>query len=118
MKQPPANPAEARSEPRTFLDHYCSVEFSISSYDPVFQFRVRDVSPSGLGILVNKDSKALQHLKAGTIFEMTYNPHNGKGPPEKLKTQIRHITYLEDGPFKGHYLVGLLVKNGTPENMA
>ena len=39
-----------------------------------------------------------------------------KGVPESMKTEIRHITYLESGPFKGQNLVGLLVKNRLPKN--
>lgn len=107
---------EGRSEARTILDAYCSVEFSISRQDPAFQFQIRDVSPVGMGILINKASKALACLKAGQVLDMTYHPENGKGAPENMKTEIRHITYLESGPFKGQYLVGLLVKNRSPEN--
>ena len=107
---------EGRSEARTFLDEYRSVEFSISRQYPAFQFRIRDVSPSGMGILINKASKALAYLKAGQVLDMTYHPENGKGVPESMKTEIRHITYLESGPFKGQYLVGLLVKNRLPKN--
>ena len=101
---------ETRTEARTFLDMYRSVEFSISPRDPVLQFRIRDVSPSGMGILMNKASKALAYLRVGQLIDMTYNPENGKGAPEHMKTEIRHITYLENGPFKGQYLVGLHIK--------
>ena len=111
MKNAQTKAVEARSEARTFLDAYRSVEFSISRQYPAFQFRIRDVSPSGMGILINKVSKALAYLKAGQVLDMTYHPENGKGAPESMKTEIRHITYLESGPFKGQYLVGLRIKN-------
>ena len=101
---------EGRSEARTFLDEYRSVEFSISRQYPAFQFRIRDLSPSGMGILINKASKALAHLEEGQVLEMTYHPENGKGIAKNVKTEIRHITCLESGPFKGQYLVGLRVK--------
>ncbi len=113
MKKGKEKTAEPRSEPRTLLEQYHSVEFSISSRDPLFQFRVRDVSPSGLGILVNKGSKALTFLKVGQILDMIYNPHKVDKTPERMKTEIRHITYLENGRFKGQYLVGLSIKNGS-----
>lgn len=102
--------AESRSEARKVLEQYCSVEFSISKQDPIFQFRVRDVSPSGMGILLNNGSKALKYLEVGQVLDMKYNPENPHGSPKEMKTQIRHITLLEEGPYRGQYLVGLLIK--------
>jgi hypothetical protein len=104
---------ESRSGPRTFVEKYRSVEFSISKRDPIFQFRIRDVSSSGMGILLTGSSKALKHLEVGQILQMTYNPETGNGPPVQMKTEIRHITYLEDGRYKGQYLVGLAIKSET-----
>ena len=76
---------------------------------PVHQFKVRDVSPSGMGILVNENSAVLEHLKINDVLEMKYNPTDSSNSPEYLKTEIRHITKLEEGKFKGHYLVGMLI---------
>jgi len=76
---------------------------------PVHQFKVRDVSPSGMGILVNENSAVLEHLKINDVLEMKYNPNDSSNLPEYLKTEIRHITKLEEGKFKGHYLVGMLI---------
>ena len=56
---------EGRSEARTFLDEYRSVEFSISRQYPAFQFRIRDVSSSGMGILINKGLKSTCLFKGG-----------------------------------------------------
>ncbi len=102
--------ADNRSELRTVLDQFRSVEFSISKRDPIFQFRVRDISPSGMGILINSESKVLNYLKVGLVLQMKFNPENPNGSPEKMKTEIRHITLLESGRCKGQYLVGLLIK--------
>ena len=99
-----------RSETRTFLETYRSVEISLSKKDPVFQFRVRDISPSGMGILVNEGSMVLKYLKVGQVLNMKYNPEDPNGPPEQMKTEIRHITPLKDGRYRGQYLVGLLTK--------
>jgi hypothetical protein len=106
--------AETRSEPRTVvLDQYSSVEFSISKRDPVFQFRVRDISPSGIGILIKSGSKVLDYLKVWQVLDMKYNPEDSNSSAEEMKTEIRHITYLEDGRYRGQYLVGLLIKTGS-----
>jgi len=112
MKKSEKGPAEARSEPRTILDRYRSVEFSISKADPIFQFRVRDISPSGMGILVGSGSRALEYLKVGQVCHMKFNPENQNNSPEELETEIRHITLIKEGRYKGQYLVGLLIKTG------
>ena len=83
---------EKRSEPRKILDQYFSVEFSISKMLPIYQFKIRDVSPPGIGILVNESSAVLDHLEVGAVLEMKYNPRNSADLPEYLKTEIRHIT--------------------------
>ena len=100
---------EKRSEPRKILDQYFSVEFSVNSMLPVHQFKVRDVSPSGIGILVNESSAVFDHLKVGNVLEMKYNPRNSSDLPEFLQTEISHITKMEQGQYKGHYLVGMLI---------
>ena len=105
---------ERRSEARKVLDRHFSVEFSVNRMLPIHQFRVRDVSPTGLGILVNEGSAVLEHLKVGQVLEVRFNPKDPSDPPESLNTEIRHITKMEHGPYRGHYLVGMLVleRNG------
>ena len=110
MKKPEKMTADDRSELRTILDQYRSVEFSLGKRDPDFQFRVRDISPSGMGILVNAGSMALKRLKVGQVLLMKYNPENPDGSLEEMETEIRHITLVEKGRYRGHYLVGFRVK--------
>ena len=104
--------SEKRSETRKILDQYFSVEFSVSSTLPVHQFKVRDVSPTGIGILVNESSAVLDHLEVGNVLEMKYNPKNLSDLPEYLRTEISHITKLDQSQYKGHYLVGMLILEG------
>jgi hypothetical protein len=111
MKKSEKETADNRSEPRTIPDQYRSVEFFLSKKDPIFQFRVRDISPSGMGILVTEGSMALKYLKVGQVLLMKYNPENPHDSPEQKETEIRHITRVADGRYKGHYLVGLRIKN-------
>ena len=103
---------EKRSEPRKILDQYFSVEFSVRSMLPVYQFRVRYVSPTGSGILVNESSAVLDHLEVGNVLEMKYNPKNLSDLPEYLRTEISHITKLDQSQYKGHYLIGMLILEG------
>jgi len=102
---------DRRSEPRTVLSdyQYSSVEFSIDGLAPAaYIFKVRDISPSGLGILVNKESAILGHIKVGDILTLTYNPVDSSKPLVHLRTEIRHITE-NDERFRGQVLVGLLI---------
>jgi hypothetical protein len=104
---------EKRSEPRKIVDDYYSVEISISRQLPLYQFRVRDISPWGLGILVKEESPVLKHLAVGDVVEMKYNPATLSASFQHLKTEIRHITWLGQGRFKGHYLMGLRILERT-----
>lgn len=99
---------DKRSEPRKVVDRFYSVEF-LSKDHFVYQFKLRDLSTSGLCILVNESSAVLKQLQVGDTFEMTFNPPRAEGPPESLKTEIVHITKNTEEPFTGHVLIGLLI---------
>ena len=100
---------DRRPESRTILDRYYSVEFRLQETGNVYQFKLRDMSSKGLGILVNKDSAVLKHLKVKDTVDMKYIPPELTGSSESLKTQIAHITQKDEDPFKGHFLIGLLI---------
>jgi hypothetical protein len=103
------NSREKRSDPRIILDRYYSVEFRLKETASVYQFKLRDLSSKGLGILVNKNSAVLEYLKAGDTLDMKYVPPESAGLSESLKTQIIHITQKDEDPFKGHFLIGILI---------
>jgi hypothetical protein len=85
------------------------VEFSANPELPVYQFKLRNISPSGIGFLVNEKSEVLAHLAVGDVLEMTYNPAKSSDSATSLSTEIRHITRVAQGRFKGHCLVGLRI---------
>ncbi|MGA8180042.1 MAG: PilZ domain-containing protein [Desulfobacterales bacterium] len=100
---------DRRPESRTLLDLYYSVEFRLEETGNVYQFKLRDMSSKGLGILVNKDSAVLKHLKVGNTLDMHYIPPESAGTSESIKTKIAHITEKEDEPFRGHFIIGLSI---------
>lgn len=100
---------DRRPESRTILDRYYSVELQLQETGNVYQFKLRDMSSKGLGILVNKDSAVLKHLKVGDTLDMKYIPPESAGSSESLKTKIAHITQKDEEPFKGHFVIGLLI---------
>ena len=103
------NGKDRRSESRSLTDQYASVELSISNLAPVYMFKVRDISSSGVGILVKEDSEVLKYLKEGDVLMMTYNPLEPTEDPRQLKTEIRHVTADDEEKFKGHSVVGLSI---------
>lgn len=100
---------EKRAEPRSMAGQYSSVEFTTSSSVLIYQFKVWNIAAKGMCILVKETSEAMQHLNVGDILEMKYYPVDRSGPPEMLKTEIRHITKNDEGRFQGHFFVGLLI---------
>ena len=98
-----------RSEPRTIVDKYYSVEFSFEGLETVYQFRIRDLSENGMCVLVREDSAVLGYLKEGETFNMKYYSTDLPGKIEQLKTAVRHVSKDEQGRFKGHLMVGLQI---------
>lgn len=100
---------ERRSKPRSILDQYYSVEFSIRGLFFVYQFKIWDISPKGICVLIREDSDLLNQLKVGDILNLKYYTTDSSKPAEYLKTEIKHITKDDLGRYKGNYLVGLSV---------
>jgi hypothetical protein len=102
---------ERRHELRSQAEKYLSVEFCAGPQDPVYVFRIRDESRSGLGILVKEGSEALKYLRVGEVLNMVYRGPKRFQSPVYLRTRIMHVT-KDDERFKGHYIVGLSVLEG------
>ena len=103
----PSRP-ERRSETRATDGRYYSVQFTTEGLDSFYQFKLWNISPKGMCILVKDDSEVLNHIAVGDTIEMTYYLSDNPGSSENIKTQIKHITKNEDGRFRGHYLIGLV----------
>jgi hypothetical protein len=101
--------AERRSETRTTVDQYTIVEFSVEGLAHLYQFKIWNISPLGIGVLVMHGSEVLKHLKVGDILNMKYYRQQPSEQPEQLKTEIKHITKDDQGRFKGNYLIGLSI---------
>ncbi len=104
-----SNGVEKRSEPRTELTKYHSVEFKVVDTGSLYQFKIWNMSSKGMCLLVREDSEILKHLDVAHVMTMKYYTTDFSLPPENLRTQIKHITKQDDGKFKGHCLVGLLI---------
>jgi len=100
---------EKRSEPRSIIDRYYSVEFLLIGCSFVYQFKIWNISTKGICVLVKEDSDLLHHVKVGDVLNLRYCPTDSSLPSELLETEIKHITRDEQGRFKGVYLVGLSI---------
>jgi hypothetical protein len=104
---------EKRAKPRFPADQFYSIEIAIPELIGRYKFKLRDISTSGIGIIVKDDSLLLNHLKIGNILKILYSPSSRTAVPELLNTRIEHITKCETGRYKGHHIVGfsLIEKN-------
>jgi len=100
---------EMRTENRVLADNFSSVEFKPSPLSITYQFRLRDISPRGIGILVNAMSKVIETIKVGDILDMNYYSKKEIKLPVSMKTQVKHITKQQEGRYKGNYIMGLFV---------
>ena len=107
---------EKRSEPRSIIDQYHSVEFSLHDCAFTYQFKIWDISTKGICVLVKEDSDLLNHLKVGDILDLKYYTTDSSKPTEYLKTEIKHITKDDTGRFKELYLVGLSISESRDSN--
>ena len=87
--------------------HYHSVEIGIEGLEVHYQFKIWNLDPSSMCVLVKEGSDILAWLKEGNILSMKYYCTDAHFPPQCLETAVRHITKDHQGKFKGVYLVGL-----------
>jgi hypothetical protein len=100
---------EFRSEKRTGSEKKASVEFMPGGINIPYHFKLKDLSSKGLGIIVRKDSKVLDHIKPGDVLDMLYHPDEATANPVAQRTQIKHISEPEPGKHEDHMLVGLMI---------
>ena len=107
------NGIEKRSEPREELEKYHSVEFKVKDQGNLYQFKIWNISSKGMCLLVREDSEVVEELEVGKVVDMKYYTTDFSKPPEKLKTEIKHVTKEDQGRFKGHYFVGIYIIEST-----
>jgi hypothetical protein len=77
--------------------------------EPIYQFRVTDVSSTGAGLLVKEDSGFLGLIEVGQIVDTEFISPDGTEPAGNYRAEIIHITKPTNGINEGHCLVGLLI---------
>ena len=109
LSQPIESPAQRKRE----VEQFYSVEFSVSDLELPYQFKIWNTASKPICVLVREDSDILPRLRVGKRLTMKFYTADAACPTECLETEIRDISKDDQGPFKGHYLVGLeILGNG------
>ena len=99
---------DKRSEPRRVKLRNYRIEIKFVG-EPIYQFRVINVSTKGAGLLVKDDSAFLKMIEISQIVEVDFISPEGTEPSGLYKTEIKHITKLDKQEYKGHRLVGISI---------
>ena len=70
-----------------------------------------------MNIIIKEDSAIINRLKPGNRFNSKYYSDSGSYPMVELNTEISHVTKAEEGKFKGHYIVGLIIEKNQAERL-
>jgi len=99
---------EKRVEPRRTQLRNHRVEIKLVG-EPIYQFRVTDVSSKGAGILIKEDSDFLNLISLDQTIDVDFISPKGSAPSGKYKAEIKHITRPAKGKNEGHLLVGISI---------
>lgn len=97
---------EKRIQKRAYIEPYDTGTFlEFILYGKGYRFNLLDTSPGGIAMLVpNMEAEVLKELKRGDQIEMEFGTCYANA---LINFEIRHITTIKRGTFKGHYQVGL-----------
>ena len=99
---------DKRVEPRLNEIRNYRVEIKLIG-EPIYQFRVVEVSNKGAGLLVKDDSDFLNMIKVNQLVDANFISPKGAKPSGMYKTEIKHITKPAQDSNKGHCLVGISI---------
>jgi len=94
----------ANHRPATSRDYRIEIKFV---GEPIYQFRLINVTNEGASILIKDDSAFLKMIEVGQIAPVTFISPNGSNPSGKYQIQVKHISELNTKMSKGHQLVGI-----------
>ncbi|UCF95485.1 MAG: hypothetical protein JSW39_15510, partial [Desulfobacterales bacterium] len=70
-----------------------------------------DISPTGAGIVVKEDSSLLGLLTVDRVLDVRFHAdeQDRPGAVKQFKAEVKHISEIKEGRYKGHRLVGIQV---------
>ena len=96
----------------SIVEKYHSVEMRPVKRLPIYQFKLHRFSGSNGNeacLMIKPDSAIVEHLEAGRQLDMKYYPKKVRSQIARFKTEIQSISREEQGPFEGHYKVGISI---------
>ena len=77
--------------------------------EPIYQFKVADISQHGAGLVVPETSAFLNLIHVEQVLDVTFISPQGSEPDGVYKVKIRHITELDHSRYKAVRLVGVRI---------
>lgn len=77
--------------------------------EPIYQFKLTDLSSRGAGLVVNKASRFLKLTEVGQVLEVNFLSPQGTEPSGRYRVEVRHITDTDYGHYKGVRRVGVRI---------
>ncbi len=100
---------ELRADIRQAAGEGASIEFQPSEKAMVYQFKLREWSAKGVGILVRNDSKVLGFIEVGQVIAVKIHNTAGHISSDPVNAEIRHISEPENGRHPDHKIIGLSI---------
>ncbi len=104
--------SSAASQVSTRPKRYHSAELVVDGLANAYQFKIWCMDAAPMCFLVREDSEILQRIREGDILPVKYYSHESPYPSDFISTEIRNITRTDQGPFRGHYMVGIRILEG------
>ena len=99
---------EKRSVPRRAKLRNYRIEIKFVG-EPIYQFRVINVTTKGAGILIKDDSAFLNLIEVGQIVDVNFISPEDSSPSGMYTAEIKHITKLDSKERQGQRLVGISI---------
>jgi len=97
---------ERRSEKRAFPAGFHGAEIKLTGI-PLYLFKLKDISDNGAGLLVKENSAMINHLEVGQFLNIKFYSDAQTDINDDFESEIKHITKIDKGRYKGHYLIGV-----------
>ena len=102
---------ERRRHPRSYVEPYDTgtyLEFRQAGTS--YRFNLLDTSPGGMGMLVKMEAaEVLNNMEIGDHIRMEYKTGEAS---MVMDFEVRHISRIVRGRYKGHHQVGLSLLSG------
>jgi hypothetical protein len=109
----PGGKVERRREQRKyeFSEPMAELKFPDT---PTYQLKLREVSAGGAGIIVRPDSKILTRMAVGQELKLRLlSTSRSNSLSGVYAAVVEHVSELKEGPYKGHFVVGVALRKIT-----